>query len=64
MSTSKANVIEKINQMPDDMDEEQLLERLYMLVRLEHSRKRCEKEGVYSDEELIRHFAGRREGYI
>ena len=38
MSGSKASVIEKINRMPDEMDEFELVERLYMLSRLEHSR--------------------------
>lgn len=64
MSTSKASVIEKINLMPDDMDEEQLVERLYMLMRLEHSQKRCEEEGTYTDEEVAGHFARKREQYI
>lgn len=40
MSGSKASVIEKINRMPDEMDEFELVERLYMLSRLEHSRQR------------------------
>ena len=60
MSSSKLNVIERINRMPDDMDEVQLIERLYMLIRLEHSMKRCEEEGVYTDEELSEHFAEKR----
>lgn len=61
MSDSKASVIEKINMMPDDMDEVQLIERLYMLARLEHSRKRCKEEGTYTDAEVAEHFARRRE---
>ena len=39
MSGSKASVIEKINRMPDEMNEFELIERLYMLSRLEHSRQ-------------------------
>lgn len=31
-----------------------------MLMRLEHSRNRCETEGVYSDEEVKAHFAAKR----
>ncbi len=64
MSTSKANIIEKINLMPDDMDETQLVERLYMLMRLEHSQKRCEEEGTYTDEQVAEHFARKREQYL
>lgn len=33
------------------MNEEEIIERLYMLMRLEHCRNRCDGEGVYSDEE-------------
>ncbi|MCM1246729.1 MAG: hypothetical protein NC293_13910 [Roseburia sp.] len=60
MSSSKASIIEKLNHIPDDMNEEEILERLYMLMRLEHSRNRCETEGVYSDEEVAEHFAAKR----
>ena len=49
MSTSKANVTEKLNLIPDDLDETQIVEQLYMLLRLEHSRQRCEEEDTYSD---------------
>lgn len=51
MSSSKASIIEKLNHISDDMNEEEIIERLYMLMRLEHSRNRCDEEGVYSDEE-------------
>lgn len=60
MSSSKANIMEKLNHIPDDMNEEEIIERLYMLTRLEHSRNRCEEEGVYSDEEIAEHFMERR----
>lgn len=63
MSSSKANVIEIINSMPDDMNEAQLVERLYMLMRLEHSKNRCEEEGTVSDEEVALHFAKKKEQY-
>lgn len=60
MSNSKANIIEKLNHISDDMTEEQIIERLYMLMRLEHSRNRCDEEGVYSDDEVAAHFAAKR----
>lgn len=63
MSTSKANVIEKLNLIPDDLDETQIVERLYMLLRLEHSRQRCEEEGTYSDQDFINHFNKKKEQY-
>ena len=60
MSDSKASIIEKLKSIPDDMNEEEILGSLYMLMRLEHSRNRCETEGVYSDEEVEAHFTGKR----
>ena len=60
MSNSKQNIIEKLNHISDDMTEEQIIERLYMLMRLEHSKKRCEEEGVYTDEDVTAHFAVKR----
>lgn len=60
MSNSKQNIIEKLNHISDDMTEEQIIERLYMLMRLEHSKKRCEEEGVYTDEDVTAHFAAKR----
>lgn len=50
--------------MPDDMDESQLIERLYMLMRLEHSQKRCDAEGTYSDEDVVAYFERKREQYV
>lgn len=61
MSSSKANVIKIISSMPDDMNETQLIDHLYMLLRLEHSKKRCEDERTYSDEEVALHFKKKRE---
>lgn len=61
MSESKVNIIEKINLMPDDMNEIQLVERLYMLICLEHSQKRCEDEGTYTGEQVTEHFTRKRE---
>ena len=64
MNSSKKSVIEKISLMPDDMDESQLIERLYMLMRLEHSQKRCDAEGTYSDEDVAAYFERKREQYV
>ena len=61
MSGSKASVIEKINRMPDEMTEFELIERLYMLSRLEHSRQRCQTEGTFSDEDVSEYFRKKRE---
>lgn len=63
MSTSKANVTEKLNLVPDDLNETQIVQRLYMLLRLEHSRQRCEEEGSYSDQDFINHFNMKKEQY-
>ena len=61
MSGSKASVIEKINRMPDEMNEFELIERLYMLSRLEHSRQRYQTEGTFSDEDVSEYFRKKRE---
>lgn len=42
------------------MSKEEIIKRLYMLMRLEHSRNRCVKEGVYSDIEIAEHFSVKR----
>ncbi len=64
MSTAKSMIIDKVNSISDDMDEMQIIERLYMLARLEHSVDRCKKEGTVSDEQLDEHFAKKREAYV
>ena len=57
MSEAKATIIRILQNMPDDpSDEMEIISRLCALVRLEHSRKRCEEEGVLTDEELDEHF--------
>lgn len=60
MSESKSQVIKILNSIPDDMSEMEIVERLYMLTRLEHSIERCEKEGVYTNDEVRAHFANRK----
>lgn len=64
MSTSKANVIEKLNLIPDDLDETQIVERLYMLLRLERSRQLCEEDGTYSDQDFINHFNKKKDDIV
>ncbi len=52
MSEAKATIIRILQNIPENIsDEMEIISRLYMLVRLEHSRKKCE-EGVLTDEEL------------
>ena len=63
MSTAKELIIDRVNNMSDDMDENQMIDRLYMLSRLEHSRKRCQEEGTIKDSELDEHFKEKRRQY-
>lgn len=63
MSTSKANVIEKLNLMSDDLDETEIVDRLCMLYQLEHSVRRCAEEGTYSDDDFMEHFRRKKEQY-
>ena len=51
------------NENSDDLDEMQIIEQLYVLSRLEHSKRRCEEEGTITTEELRNHFANRRREY-
>lgn len=64
MSNAKATVIDKVNNISDNLDEMQIIERLYMLTRLEHSIKRCNEEGTISDSELDNHFKAKREAIL
>lgn len=64
MSTAKSLVIDKINMISDDItDEMQIVEQLYILMKLEHSKKRCEEEGTLSTEEVRKHFEEKRRNY-
>ena len=63
MSTAKKILIDRVNSMEDNLDEAQILDRLYMLSRLEHSKKRCEQEGTIKDAELDEHFREKRKNY-
>ena len=46
MSSAKSIVLENMNKISNDLDEMEIIERLYMLFRLEHSKKRCKEEGT------------------
>lgn len=64
MSTAKSLVIDKINMISDEItDEMQIVEQLYILMKLEHSKKRCEEEGTLSTEEVRKHFEEKRRNY-
>ena len=64
MSGAKAAVMNNLQKVPDNItDEIEVINRLYVLARLEHSRKRCDEEGVYSDEDVDAHFLKKRESY-
>lgn len=57
MGNSKQKIIERLNCIPDDLSEEEIIERLYRIMRLEHSKQRCEKEEIFTDELVMAHFA-------
>ena len=64
MSNAKSAIIERLNMISDDVkDETEILNRLYMLIRLEHSRERCKSEGTVSDDEVAEYFSKKREMY-
>lgn len=46
MNEHKKNIINKIERISDDLNEMQIIERIYLLSRLEYSREQCKKEGV------------------
>ena len=57
MGNSKQKIIDKLKCIPDDLSEEEIIERLYLMMRLEQSKQRCEKEGSFTDEQVTAHFA-------
>ena len=63
MSRAKSLLIDRINNVSDELDELQIIEQLYVLSRLEHSKKRCEEEGTISTHELREHFVNKRRSY-
>ena len=63
MSPAKSTLIDRINSVSDELDEMQIIEQLYVLSRLEYSKRRCEEEGTITTEELKNHFANRRSEY-
>ena len=63
MSSAKSILIDKINNVSDELDEMQIIEQLYVVSRLEHSKRRCEEEGTVTAKELKNHFANKRRAY-
>lgn len=63
MSGTKAILIEKINRMPDELDEFEIVKRLLVLSRIEHSRQRCESEGTLSDMDVSKYFKQKKAMY-
>ncbi|SDA60785.1 hypothetical protein SAMN02910275_01543 [Butyrivibrio sp. INlla18] len=63
MSTDKELMLDRVNCMSDDMDSNEILGRLFMISRLEHSKKRCQEEGIIKDSELEEHFKEKRRKY-
>lgn len=65
MSKAKAIVMEHLKSISDDVtDEAEVLNRLYMLLRLEHSKERCNNEGTVSDDEVAEYFSKKKEKYM
>ncbi|MGB4658707.1 MAG: hypothetical protein WBI07_05985 [Mobilitalea sp.] len=64
MSNAKTIIMEHLNLISDDVtDEAEVLNRLYMLMRLKHSKERCKTEGTLSDAEVDEYFSKKREKY-
>jgi len=62
MSNAKANIIEHLKLISDDVtNEAEVLNRLCMLMRLEHSKERTKDEGTVPDAEVESYFAKKRE---
>ena len=61
MSTAKAIVMDKLNMIPDDIqDEIEVLEGLYKQFKLEKSRESVQEHGVLTTDEVRRHVSNRR----
>lgn len=64
MSNAKTAIMENLKLISDDVkDEVEVLNRLYMLIRLEHSKERCKTSGTVSDDEVDEYFFMKREKY-
>lgn len=48
MSIAKETILENMNRISETLGELEIVERLYMLSRLEHSKRRCCEEGTVS----------------
>lgn len=56
--------MEQLNLISDDVvDEAEVLSRLCILIRLEHSKERCKTERSVSDDGVAEYFAKKREQY-
>ena len=65
MSKAQAAIMEHLKLISDDVrDEAEVLDRLYMLARLEHSKELCKEEGTVSDEEVAEYFSKKKEKYM
>lgn len=61
MSTAKALVMDKLNMIPDDIqDEVEVLEGLYKQLKLERSRRSVNVYGTLSTDEVRKHVNERR----
>lgn len=61
MSTAKALVMDKLNMIPDDIqDEVEVLEGLYKQLKLERSKRSVNAHGTLSTDEVRKHVNERR----
>ncbi|MBR4574389.1 MAG: hypothetical protein IKO16_05725 [Lachnospiraceae bacterium] len=61
MSTAKALVMDKLNMIPDDIqDEVEVLEGLYKQLKLERSKRSVNAYGTLSTDEVRKHVNERR----
>lgn len=61
MSTAKALVMDKLNMIPDDIqDEVEVIEGLYKQLKLERSRRSVNVYGTLSTDEVRKHVNERR----
>ena len=50
----KQEALEAIQTLPDEFDPEELMYRLYVLAKIEHSERVIAEQGLVSDEEIER----------
>ncbi len=62
MSSTKAIVMEYLKSISEDVtDEVEVLNRLYILLRIEHSIECCKNKGTVSDYEVAEYFSKKKE---